>query len=176
MRVAGALRPLVGSGRVRAARLATSQPLFRSAQRNGKQAAQRLQRRAHGEQIDGELGEGPLRVHWVSPDGRTTTTTRCHEGQHLLKVAHDCDLNVEGACEGACACSTCHIVVDQRWFSQLPEATEDEEDMLDQAFELTPQSRLGCQVKMTPELSGMTVRLPRATRNMYVDGHVPHHH
>jgi ferredoxin-2, mitochondrial len=58
-------------------------------------------------------------------------------------------------------------------FDRLPEASEDEEDMLDQAFGLTASSRLGCQVVVTPDMEGITVQLPAATRNFYVDGHVP---
>ena len=56
--------------------------------------------------------------------------------------------------------------VDADWFELLKDATEDEEDMLDLAFGLTQTSRLGCQIIMTEELDGLTVRLPQATRNM----------
>ncbi|KAJ9463744.1 Adrenodoxin-like protein 2 [Diplonema papillatum] len=117
----------------------------------------------------------PLTVTWLAPDG-TSTATKCKEGENLLDIAHDNGLNVEGACDGVCACSTCHVIVNTEWYDKLPEASDEEEDMLDQAFELTPTSRLGCQVKMTPELDGLTIKIPRYTRNLYVDGHVPHHH
>eukprot|EP01064_Diplonema_japonicum_P025850 TRINITY_DN37284_c0_g1_i1.p1 TRINITY_DN37284_c0_g1~~TRINITY_DN37284_c0_g1_i1.p1 ORF type:complete len:140 (+),score=27.18 TRINITY_DN37284_c0_g1_i1:56-475(+) len=118
---------------------------------------------------------GNLKVVWVSSDGQKTETM-CKEGDNLLDVAHNNGLNIEGACDGVCACSTCHLIVDKDWFEKLPEAEDEEEDMLDQAFELKPTSRLGCQVIMTPELNGLTVNIPRYTRNLYVDGHVPHHH
>lgn len=91
------------------------------------------------------------------------------EGLSLLEVAHQNSIDLEGACEGSLACSTCHVVVDPEWFDTLQEASEDEEDMLDLAFGLTKTSRLGCQIIMTPELDGLTVRLPAATRNMMVD-------
>ena len=60
--------------------------------------------------------------------------------------------------------------------SSRPEAEEAEDDMLDQAFGLTPTSRLGCQVIITEEMNGITIQLPAATRNFYVDGHVPQPH
>ena len=58
------------------------------------------------------------------------------------------------------------MIVDPEWYDLLKDATEDEEDMLDLAFGLTSTSRLGCQIIMTEELDGLTVRLPAATRNM----------
>lgn len=71
-----------------------------------------------------------------------------------------------GACGGSCACSTCHVIVtEDKYFDHIPEADDDENDMLDLAFGLTETSRLGCQVKMTKELDGLTVKLPSMTRN-----------
>ena len=87
-------------------------------------------------------------------------------GLSVLEVAHRNDIDIEGACEGSLACSTCHVVVDPDWYDLLKEATEDEEDMLDLAFNLTNTSRLGCQIIITEELDGLTVRLPEATRNL----------
>ena len=87
-------------------------------------------------------------------------------GLSLLEIAHKHGIDIEGACEGSLACSTCHVVVESEWFDLLPDATEDEEDMLDLAFGLTKTSRLGCQIIMSEELDGLTVRLPAATRNM----------
>ena len=74
--------------------------------------------------------------------------------------------DIEGACEGSLACSTCHVIVDPAWFRKLARPTEDEEDMLDLAFGLEKTSRLGCQIVMTTELDGLVVRLPAGTRNM----------
>ena len=87
-------------------------------------------------------------------------------GLSVLEIAHRHDVDIEGACEGSLACSTCHVVVDRDWFELLKTATEDEEDMLDLAFGLTQTSRLGCQIIMSEELDGLTVALPAATRNM----------
>ncbi len=90
-------------------------------------------------------------------------------GLSVLEIAHRNNIDLEGACEGSLACSTCHIVVDPEWYDVLEAASEDEEDMLDLAFGLTHTSRLGCQIKMTEELDGLTVTLPTATRNMMVE-------
>lgn len=89
-------------------------------------------------------------------------------GLSVLEIAHRNSIDLEGACEGSLACSTCHVVIDSEWYDLLPVATEDEEDMLDLAFGLTHTSRLGCQIIMTEELDGLTVRLPAGTRNMMV--------
>ena len=73
---------------------------------------------------------------------------------------------MEGACEGSLACSTCHVIVERPWFGKLTDPTEDEEDMLDLAFDLQETSRLGCQIIMTEKLDGLVVKLPAGTRNM----------
>ena len=91
------------------------------------------------------------------------------EGESLLQVAHNNEIELEGACESSLACSTCHVILDKKVFESLPEACEEEEDLLDLAYGLTHTSRLGCQVKVTREMEGMTVKLPSATRNFYVD-------
>lgn len=90
-------------------------------------------------------------------------------GLSVLEIAHENNIDLEGACEGSLACSTCHVIVDPEWFDKLSETTEDEEDMLDLAFGLTHTSRLGCQIIMTEELDGIKVTLPQGTRNMMVD-------
>jgi 2Fe-2S ferredoxin len=87
-------------------------------------------------------------------------------GLSVLEIARRHDIDIEGACEGSLACSTCHVVVDPEWYDLLKEASEDEEDMLDLAFGLTRTSRLGCQIIITEELDGLTVRLPAETRDM----------
>ena len=64
------------------------------------------------------------------------------------------------------ACSTCHVIVEKKWYCKLEEASEDEEDMLDLAFGLTRTSRLGCQIEITEELDGLVVLLPKELRNI----------
>ena len=88
-------------------------------------------------------------------------------GLSLLEIAHQNGLqdDLEGACEGSLACSTCHVVVDPEWFNLLPATTEAEEDMLDLAFGLEATSRLGCQIVMKEELDGLTVTIPPESRN-----------
>ncbi len=90
-------------------------------------------------------------------------------GISLLEVAHQNHIPLEGACEGSLACSTCHVIIDEAFYSKLPSATDDEEDMLDLAFGLSHTSRLGCQIMMNDSLEGMKVSVPGATRNMMVD-------
>src|SRR5436190_21376887 len=90
-------------------------------------------------------------------------------GLSVLEIAHKNGIDLEGACEGSLACSTCHVIVDPEDYERLKDATEDEEDMLDLAFGLTHTSRLGCQIIITEELDGLTVSLPAATRNMMQD-------
>jgi 2Fe-2S ferredoxin len=80
-------------------------------------------------------------------------------GLSVLEIAHKHGVDIEGACEGSLACSTCHVIVDPAWFGQAGAPTEDEEDMLDLAFGLTATSRLGCQIVMTPALDGLGGRL-----------------
>jgi 2Fe-2S ferredoxin len=87
-------------------------------------------------------------------------------GLSVLEIAHRNGIDLEGACEGSLACSTCHVIIDAEWYELLKEATEDEEDMLDLAFGLTRTSRLGCQIIITEELDGLTVSLPAGSRNM----------
>lgn len=105
---------------------------------------------------------------FIEPDG-TRREVDAPVGLSVLEIAHRNKLDLEGACEGSLACATCHVVVDDEWYDQLTEATEEEEDMLDLAFALTHTSRLGCQIIMTEELDGLTVTLPVATRNVAVD-------
>jgi 2Fe-2S ferredoxin len=107
------------------------------------------------------------RITFIDLDG-TPHEVDAPEGLSVMEIAHRNDIDLEGACEGALACSTCHVIVDENWYGQLDEACEDEEDMLDLAFGLTHTSRLGCQIKITKERDGLVVTLPAATRNMMV--------
>src|SRR6185369_233359 len=105
---------------------------------------------------------------FVNPDG-SRKEVDAPLGLPVLEIAHRNNIDLEGACEGSLACSTFHVIIDPEWYDVLEAATEDEEDMLDLAFALTHTSRLGCQIKMTEELDGLTVSLPSATRNMMID-------
>ncbi|MBF0176764.1 MAG: 2Fe-2S iron-sulfur cluster binding domain-containing protein [Magnetococcales bacterium] len=96
-------------------------------------------------------------------------TVEVEAGISLLEAAHEHNLPLEGACEGSLACSTCHVIVDPEWFDRLEEASEEEEDVLDEAFGLTPTSRLACQVTISDALDGLRVTIPTYTVNISVD-------
>jgi 2Fe-2S ferredoxin len=108
------------------------------------------------------------KMTFIKPDG-TRVEVEAPLGLSVLEIAHRNDIDLEGACEGSLACSTCHVIIDPEWYESLQPASEDEEDMLDLAFGLTHTSRLGCQIKITEELDGLTVSLPSATRNLMVE-------
>jgi ferredoxin, 2Fe-2S len=109
------------------------------------------------------------KMTFIKTDG-THVEVEAPNGLSVLEIAHENSdkIFLEGACEGSLACSTCHVIVEPKWYKLLASATEDEEDMLDLAFGLSQTSRLGCQIIMRPELDGLVVRLPSATRNMMV--------
>ena len=81
-------------------------------------------------------------------------------GDRLLEVGQGAGMPLEGTCEGQMACSTCHVIVAREWFGRLPEASEEEEDMLDLASDVQATSRLSCQIVLTAELDGLTVQIP----------------
>ena len=67
---------------------------------------------------------------------------------------------IEAECGGALACATCHVYVDQAWLEKTGEVTPVEQDMLDFAYEMKPESRLSCQILMRDDLDGLVVRIP----------------
>tara|TARA_B100001123_G_C15178369_1_gene974322 strand:- start:691 stop:1023 length:333 start_codon:yes stop_codon:yes gene_type:complete len=107
------------------------------------------------------------KITFINKDGQENTVD-VPLGLSVLEIAHRNKIDLEGACEGSLACSTCHVIVDDAYFGRLEEPSEDEDDMLDLAFGLTHTSRLGCQIILTEELDGLRVTLPQATRNMVV--------
>lgn len=112
----------------------------------------------------------PLNITFVLPDDSVKTVVG-HEDQTLLDLAAEHQLPMEGACAGSCACSTCHVYLEESDVDKFPEASDEENDMIDQAFFPEPTSRLGCQLRLKQSLhDGLRVRIPKATRNMYVDG------
>ena len=105
-------------------------------------------------------------VIFVSADGSERREVAADDGDTILELAHRHGIDIEGACEGQMACSTCHVIVDPAFHSRLPEPPEEEDDLLDLVDGLTRTSRLGCQIVINDALDGLTVRLPRETRNM----------
>ncbi len=67
---------------------------------------------------------------------------------------------IEAECGGACACATCHVYVDEAWTAEVGEPEAMEEDMLDFAYDVRPNSRLSCQIKVRDALNGLVVRVP----------------
>ncbi|XP_038987462.1 adrenodoxin-like protein 2, mitochondrial [Phoenix dactylifera] len=117
-----------------------------------------------------------ITVTFVDKDGEEKVI-QVPIGMSMLEAAHENDIELEGACEGSLACSTCHVIVmDMEYYNKLEDPVDEENDMLDLAFGLTETSRLGCQVIAKPELDGIRLALPAATRNFAVDGFVPKPH
>lgn len=80
--------------------------------------------------------EETVSITFVEPDG-TERSVQAEVGKHLLEIAHDNNIDLEGACGGELACSTCHLIFEQDVYDQLPPKEDDEEDMLDMALALT---------------------------------------
>ncbi|KAL6939267.1 mitochondrial matrix iron-sulfur protein [Hanseniaspora osmophila] len=118
----------------------------------------------HGHLHEPKKGE-ELYCTFVLKDGTQKKFAVC-EGDSLLDIAQGHNLEMEGACGGSCACSTCHVIVDPQYIDKLPEPSDDEDDMLDLAYGLTETSRLGCCIKMNKEIDGIRVALPQMTRNV----------
>ncbi|XP_074562659.1 uncharacterized protein LOC141819218 [Curcuma longa] len=120
--------------------------------------------------------EEKITVTFVDKDG-DEKVIKVPVGMSMLEAAHENDIELEGACEASLACSTCHVIVmDVNYYNKLEDPTDEENDMLDLAFGLTETSRLGCQIVAKPELDGIRLALPAATRNFAVDGYVPKPH
>ena len=105
------------------------------------------------------------KMTFINADG-SRKEVEAAEGDSVMEIAQQNGIDIEGACEGSMACSTCHVIVDPDWFLKLDPASEEEEDILDLAYGLTSRSRLGCQITLTEELDGLVVSLPSHTANM----------
>jgi 2Fe-2S ferredoxin len=91
----------------------------------------------------------------------TSRTVEAEDGSTVMETALKNNVpGIEAECGGACACATCHVYVDESWVEKLPKAEQMEEDMLDFAFNVQPNSRLSCQIKVKSELDGLTVTTP----------------
>jgi 2Fe-2S ferredoxin len=105
------------------------------------------------------------KISFIDTNGSKTNIDAL-SGISVLEIAQSNGIDVEGACEGVMACSTCHLIVDADWFERLEAASEEEEDILDLAFGLTRTSRLGCQITLTEDLDGIIFSLPKETNNL----------
>lgn len=106
------------------------------------------------------------RVRFLKPDGELDREVEAAPGTNLLDLAQAHGQPLEGSCEGAMACSTCHVVVASADFARLPRASEEEDDLLDLAAHVTRTSRLACQIVLTAELETLTVRMPGAAYHL----------
>ena len=118
-----------------------------------------------------------IKLHFKDAQGNPLRTIEGNEGDNILDLAHEYDIDLEGpyatnplqptkiepetdnfatgACEGSVACSTCHVILSEEHYDKLPQPEDDENDMLDMAFGLTDTSRLGCQVRDLMKKSGI---------------------
>ena len=101
------------------------------------------------------------RVTFITAGGKRQEI-EAPSGLSVMEIARMHDLGIEGACEGSVACATCHVIVDAAFAGRLGEASAEEEDMLELAVGVQPTSRLGCQIVLTEDLDGLTVRLPQS--------------
>ncbi len=101
----------------------------------------------------------------ICPEGKEVEAA---SGETILNVALKNGIALEHACEKSCACTTCHVIV-REGFDSLEESTEDEDDMLDKAWGLEPESRLGCQALVADE--DLVVEIPKYTLNMVSENH-----
>ena len=106
-----------------------------------------------------------MKVTFIESTGERVEA-EAQSGDVLLRVGQAAGMPLEGTCEGQMACSTCHVLVAKEWFARLPEASEDEEDMLDLAYGVRPTSRLSCQITLTDALDGLEVTIPADAHDM----------
>lgn len=83
------------------------------------------------------------------------------EGWRVMEIIRDYGLSIKAECGGACSCATCHVYVDDAWIDKIPEMREDEEEMLDEAFDVQDNSRLSCQIILDDDLDGLKVTLAK---------------
>lgn len=107
-----------------------------------------------------------IRVRFLKADGTLDHEVDAPTGTNLLDLAQAEGQPLEGACEGQMACSTCHVLVAKKDFDRLPPASEEEDDLLDLAWQVTRTSRLACQIVLTDELGSLTVKMPGGAYNL----------
>ena len=97
-------------------------------------------------------------ITFVTVDDKKITV-EAKSGLTIMEAAKEQGLAMTAACQGSLACATCHIVVDETWYDKLYPPSEEEEDLLDTASDLTNTSRLSCQIPLTEDLEGIVVHL-----------------
>ena len=81
------------------------------------------------------------------------------KGSTIMEIIRDAGLDIEAACGGCCACATCHVYISENWVKRINPKDEDEESMLDQAFDVRNTSRLSCQINLSDDLDGIELEL-----------------
>jgi 2Fe-2S ferredoxin len=100
------------------------------------------------------------KINYIDSSG-TTRTVEAEVGSTVMEAAIRNNIpGIEAECGGACACATCHVYVDEAWRAKTGEPSPMEEDMLDFGYDVRPNSRLSCQIKVSDELDGLVVRTP----------------
>jgi ferredoxin, 2Fe-2S len=100
------------------------------------------------------------KITFIDQEG-TERTVEAELGATVMETAINNDVpGILATCGGSCSCATCHVYVDEEWFDQLPDPSLDEQDMLDTAHDLEPNSRLSCQITVTEEIDGLVVKTP----------------
>lgn len=107
-----------------------------------------------------------IRIRFISADGGAERVVGAQPGTRLLDVAQADGQPLEGTCEGAMACSTCHVHLVGGDIDKVPPPSEEEEDMLDFAAGANRQSRLSCQIKLTADMTSLDVKMPRGVVDM----------
>ena len=100
------------------------------------------------------------KITYIEHNGKTHTIEVAKELSVMEGAVQNNIPGIDADCGGACACATCHVYVDEKWFSKLSEKDNAEEDMLDMAYEPKKFSRLSCQLSVTNELDGLVVKMP----------------
>jgi len=101
-----------------------------------------------------------IKITFVDSGG-TARTVEAEEGATVMETAIRNGIpEIEAECGGACSCATCHVYVDEGWEAVTGQPQPMEEDMLDFAFDVRPNSRLSCQIRVRPELDGLVVHTP----------------
>ncbi len=80
-------------------------------------------------------------------------------GWRVMEIIRDHGFPIKAECGGACSCATCHVYIDEKWLDKVEPKSDEEEYMLDEAFDLRDNSRLSCQIIMSPELDGLELTL-----------------
>jgi 2Fe-2S ferredoxin len=101
-----------------------------------------------------------IKITFIDAEG-TARTVDAEEGATVMETAIRNGVpGIEAECGGACSCATCHVYVDEEWEAVTGQPQPMEEDMLDFAFDVRPNSRLSCQIRVRPEMDGLTVHTP----------------